>query len=105
MSSILYIYSSQEFDILRWCYILIFGYMFLLVVVFVVMVFRETESQQAPDDNDKAGIIIDESETGFKRADNVEKADKNEETESKQYFCIYHLRGVWRSRISLKSDG
>ena len=38
MSSILYIYSSQEFDILRWCYILIFGYMFLLVVVFVVIV-------------------------------------------------------------------
>jgi hypothetical protein len=57
--------------------------MFILVVVFVVMVFRETESQQAPDDNDKAGIIIYESETGFKRADNVEKADKNEETESK----------------------
>lgn len=38
MSYILYIYSSQEFDILRWCYILIFGYMFLLVVVFVVIV-------------------------------------------------------------------
>lgn len=57
--------------------------MFLLVMVFVVMAFRETESQQAPDDNDKAGIIIDESETSFKRADNVEKADKNEETESK----------------------
>ena len=38
MSSILYIYSSQEFDILRWCYMLIFGYMFLLVMVFVVIV-------------------------------------------------------------------
>ena len=38
MSSILYIYSSQEFDILRWCYMLIFGYMFLLVMVFVVLV-------------------------------------------------------------------
>ncbi len=30
--------SSQEFDILRWCYMLIFGYMFLLVMVFVVIV-------------------------------------------------------------------
>ena len=38
MSSILYIYSSQEFDILRWCYMLIFGYLFLLVMVFVVIV-------------------------------------------------------------------
>ena len=47
------------------------------------MAFRETESQQTPDDNDKAGIIIDESEFDFKRADDVEKADKNEETESK----------------------
>ena len=83
MSSILYIYSSQEFDILRWCYILIFGYMFLLVVVFVVMVFRETESQQAPDDNDKAGFIIDESKMDFKRVDDIEKTEKNEETESK----------------------
>ena len=55
----------------------------LMFIICAVMVFRETESQQAPDDNDKAGIIIDESETGFKRADNVEKADKNEETESK----------------------
>ena len=83
MSSILYIYSSQEFDILRWCYILIFGYMIILAVVFVVMVFRETESQQAPDDNDKAGIIIDESEMNFKRVGDIEKTEKNEETESK----------------------
>ena len=54
-----------------------------MVIIFAVMAFRETESQQTPDDNDKAGIIIDESEFDFKRADDVEKADKNEETESK----------------------
>ena len=71
---------SSEAGIIGWFNLMGWALMFIICAV---MAFRETESQQAPDDNDKAGIIIDESETGFKRADNVEKADKNEETESK----------------------
>ena len=71
---------SSTSDIIGWFNLMGWALMFIICAV---MVFRETERKPTPDDNDKAGIIIDESETGFKRADNVEKADKNEETESK----------------------
>ncbi len=71
---------NSEAGIIAWFNLMGWGLMFIICAV---MAFRETESKPTPDDNDKAGIIIDESEFGFKRADNVEKADKNEETESK----------------------
>ena len=70
---------SSDFDIIGWCNIIGYGYIFILCAV---MAFRETESKHTPDDNDKAGIIIDESNMDFKRVVDVEN-NKNEETESK----------------------
>ena len=69
----------SEAGIIGWFNLMGWGLMFIICAV---MAFRETESKHAPDDNDKAGIIFDESDMNFKRVDDVENY-KNEETESK----------------------
>jgi len=71
---------SSTSDIIGWFNLIGWGLMF---IIFAVMAFRETESKHAPDDNDKAGIIFDKSDMNFKRVDDIEKTEKNEEAESK----------------------
>ncbi len=71
---------NSEAGIIGWFNLMGWGLMFIICAV---MAFRETESKHTPDDNDKAGIIIDKSEMNFKRVDDIEKTEKNEETESK----------------------
>ena len=70
---------SSDFDIVGWCNIIGYGY---VIILGAVMAFRETESKHTPDDNDKAGIIINKSNMDFKRVVDVEN-NKNEETKSK----------------------
>ena len=70
----------SEAGIIGWFNLIGWGLMF---IIFAVMAFRETESKHAPDDNDKAGIIFDKSDMNFKRVDDIEKTENNEETESK----------------------
>lgn len=71
---------SSEAGIIDWFNLMGWALMFIICAV---MAFRETESKHTPDDNDKDGIIIDKSEMNFKRVGDIEKTEKNEETESK----------------------
>ena len=71
---------NSEAGIIAWFNLMGWGLMFIICAV---MAFRETERKPTPDDNDKAGIIIDKSEMNFKRVGDIEKTEKNEETESK----------------------
>ena len=71
---------SSEAGIIGWFNLMGWALMFIICAV---MAFRETERKPTPDDNDKAGFIIDESKMDFKRVDDLEKTEKNEKTESK----------------------
>ena len=71
---------NSEAGIIAWFNLMGWGLMFIICAV---MAFRETERKPTQDDNDKAGIIIDKSEMNFKRVGDIEKTEKNEETESK----------------------
>ena len=64
---------NSEAGIIAWFNLMGWGLMFIICAV---MAFRETESKPTPDDNDKAGIIIDKSEMNFKRVGDIEKKKK-----------------------------
>lgn len=53
---------NSEAGIIAWFNLMGWGLMFIICAV---MAFRETESKLTPDDNDKAGFIIDESKMDF----------------------------------------
>ena len=64
---------NSEAGIIAWFNLMGWGLMFIICAV---MAFRETERKPTPDDNDKAGIIIDKSEMNFKRVGDIEKKKK-----------------------------
>ena len=64
---------NSEAGIIAWFNLMGWGLMFIICAV---MAFRETERKPTPDDNDKAGIIIDKSEMNFKRVGDIEKKEK-----------------------------
>ena len=53
---------NSEAGIIAWFNLMGWGLMFIICAV---MAFRETERKPTPDDNDKAGFIIDESKMDF----------------------------------------
>ena len=64
---------NSEAGIIAWFNLMGWGLMFIICAV---MAFRETKRKPTPDDNDKAGIIIDKSEMNFKRVGDIEKKKK-----------------------------
>lgn len=69
----------------------------LMIIIFAVMAFRETESQQAPDDNDKAwsNIGYSEMDLKFKRVDNLEKKTKRMKKQKTNNIPVLIIMGLF----------
>ena len=85
---------SSGLDVNSWFNLIGWG---LMIIIFAVMAFRETESQQAPDDNDMAwpNIGYPEMDLKFKRVDNLEKKAKRMKKQKSNRIPILIIMGLF----------